>query len=92
MYFQYLQLRHAARAQFLASPSLGMDPIEELLAQEQLLKPLSAPYLALLRVESPKMDRLWDKWKTDFPNFDRKDCLEDNTRLLITSKKKVDIG
>lgn len=58
MYFQYLQLCHAARAQFPVSPSLAMDPIEELLAQESLSKLLSGLYLTLLSVESPKIDGL----------------------------------
>lgn len=67
-----------------------MDPIEELLAQEQLQKPLSALYLDLLRIDSTKVDRLWDQRKTDIPDLDREDmhdCMADSTALLISSKE-----
>lgn len=40
---------------------LEADPIEHFLAQESLTESLSALYLALLSVQSPKMDRLWDQ-------------------------------
>lgn len=52
MFFRYFQLRRAAKAQFPIPPNLTMDPIEELLAQESLFKPLSALYLNLLCVDS----------------------------------------
>lgn len=90
MYFRYLQLHHATRAQFPTPPRLTMDPIEELLAQEQLQKPLSALYLDLLRIDSTKVDRLWDQRKTDIPDLDREDlddCMADSTALLISSKE-----
>lgn len=85
MYFHCLQLRHAARAQFPNPLSLTMDPIEELLDQVSLLKPLSALYLAFLSVDSPGMERLWVMWKADLFALDREDCLEDSTKLLISS-------
>lgn len=69
-----------------------MDPVEELLAQEKLQKLLSALYLDLLRRDSTKIDRLWDKWKMDIPNLDREDwddCLADSTSLLISSKERL---
>lgn len=66
MIFQYYQLRNAAKAQFPTVPSLKADAIEELLAQESLDKPLSTLYLALLRVDSPKMDALWEKMKDQY--------------------------
>lgn len=50
-----------------------MDPIEELLAQDSQLKPLSALYFYLLSVDSPKMDNLWDRWKTDISDLHRED-------------------
>lgn len=70
MVFQYFQLRHAVRAQFSVIPSLAMEPIGELLAQYHLFKPLSALYFDLLGVDSPKMDRLWERWKADIQYLD----------------------
>lgn len=69
-----------------------MDPIEELLAQEQLKKTLSALYLDLLKTNSTKIDRLWDQWRTDIPDLDREDwddCMADGTALLISSKERL---
>lgn len=66
-----------------------MDLIDELLAQGSLSKPLSAFYLALLSVDSPKMERLWGLWKADLPDLDREDCLEDSTKLLIFSQDEL---
>lgn len=42
--------------------NLSMDPIEELSAQESLYKSLLTLYLALLSLESPKMDRNPPRW------------------------------
>lgn len=89
MIFRYFQLRHEVRAQFSTPLNLRMDPIEKLLAQDSLLKPLSALYLDLLSVDSPKMDHLWDRWKADIPNLDSEnweDCLGDSAKLLISSR------
>lgn len=36
MYFPYVQLHHAARAQFPTQPLIQLDPVEELLSQEGL--------------------------------------------------------
>lgn len=91
MIFRYYQLSHAARAQFCILPSLKADPIEELLAQESLDKPLSL-YLALLRVDSPKMEALWEKWQMDIPTLDRETWekyFEDSAKLVISSRDKL---
>lgn len=67
-----------------------MDPIEELLAQEQLSKLLSDLYLDLLRTDSTKVDRLWDQWKADIPGLDKEnweDYLAASTSVLISSKE-----
>lgn len=66
-----------------------MYPIEELLAQESLSKPLSAVYFDLLSAVFPRMTRLWDKWKTEIPDLFRKDledCLNDSGKLFISSR------
>lgn len=71
MFFRYIQLHHAARAQFLTQPLLQMDPFEELLSQDAFDKPLSALYRTLLITDFPKLDRLWDLWKKDIRSLDR---------------------
>ena len=69
-----------------------MDPIEGLLAQERLQKPLSALYLDLLKKDFTRVDRLWDQWKADIPGLDREDwddCLADSTALLISTRERL---
>lgn len=56
MGFRYIQLRHAARAQFPQTPLLQTDPIEDLLSPGDLIKPLSSLYNALLGRDSPKIN------------------------------------
>lgn len=92
MIFRYYQLRHAARAQFPLSISLKADPIEVILAQETLKKTLSTLYLALLGVDSPKMNALWEKCQTDIPSLDREaweECFEAGSRLVVSSRDKL---
>lgn len=92
MYFRYHQLRHAARAQFPGPIVLSMDPIEELLAQESLSKPLSSLYMSLLSLDSPRLESLWEAWRTDIPTLEREDwndCFEDGFGLVISSRNKV---
>lgn len=74
MFFRYAQLCHTVRAQFPTQPLLQLDPIMELLSQEDIEKPLSALYGTLLCTDSPKIESLWDLWKQDIPSFDREDC------------------
>lgn len=91
MHFQCWQLRHAARAQFVGQIAVTMDPIEELLAQESLSKPLSSLYFSLLSLESPKLERLWEAWNNDIPTLEREDwnkCFEDSLGLVISSRDK----
>lgn len=61
MHFCHFQLQHAVHSQLKNPPMLEADPIEHFLAQESLTESLSTLYLALLSVQSPKMDRLWDQ-------------------------------
>lgn len=92
MMFHYHQLRHAFRAQFPTPPALRADVVEELLAQESLHKPLSALYLTLLRTDSPKMEALWDKWRTDIPTLDKEtweEWFENSSQLVISSRDKL---
>lgn len=80
------------RTQFPMVPSLKADTIEELLVQKSLSKPLSTLYLALLKVDSPKMEALWEKWRVDIPSLDREtweDCLENRSKLVISSRDKL---
>lgn len=42
-----------------------MDLIDGKLALEQLSKSLSTLYFDLLGCHSPRMEHLWEKWKTD---------------------------
>lgn len=67
-----------------------MHPIEKLLAQELLSKPLSALYLVLLSVD-PKMERLWDLWKADLPKpwLGGLSWRYQGTKLLISSREKL---
>lgn len=92
MGFRYLQLGHAARAQFPQTPLLQTDPIEDLLSPGDLSKPLSSLYNALLGRDSPKINELWEKWRADIPSLDREgweDCLEYGPKLVIASKDKL---
>lgn len=92
MQFRYYQLSHAIKAQFPLIPNLTMDPVEELLAQEFLDKIMSTLYFTLIHKESPKMEALWNKWKTDFPELDREaweECFEDSSKLVISSRDKL---
>lgn len=92
MFFRYLQLRHAARAQFPTRPLLHLDPVETVLSQEDLRKPLSVLYGTLLRTDSPKIEKLWDNWRTGIPSLDREDwedSLEQCPKLVISSRDKL---
>lgn len=92
MFFRYAQLCHAARAQFPVPPHLQLDPLEDLLSSSDLEKPLSALYNTLLPREIPKMDRLWNAWKSDIPTLDREDweaCLEHGPKLVISAGDKL---
>lgn len=92
MRFRYLQLRHAARAQFSRLPLLQADLIEELLAPGDLTKPLSTLCGALLGTDSPKLERLWDTWHRDITLLNREgweDCLEYGPKLVISSNDKL---
>lgn len=92
MYFRYIQLRHAARAQFPSKPLLQLDLVEMVLSQDGLRKPLSALYGTLLKTDSPKVEKLWALWKADIPTLDREhwdDALEQNSKLVISSKDKL---
>lgn len=53
----------------LTAPIVAMNPIEELLTQESLPKPLCSLYLALLSLNSPKMERLWEALKEPIPSL-----------------------
>lgn len=93
MYFRYFQLQHAVCSQFLDPPILETDPIEDLLEQESMIKPLSTLYLALLSTASPKMDRFWKQRHTYITcTLDREAWeggFEDNSKLMIASKNKL---
>lgn len=92
IFFLYIQLRHPARAQFPTQPLLQLDPFEELLSQEDLEKPFSALYGALLIIDAPKIERLWDLWKQDIPSLDKEDwedCLNQCPKLVISSRDKL---
>lgn len=67
MFFQYFQLHHAARSQIPQMPVLQTDSVKALPTHSVLCKPLSALYAALLCINSPKVERLWDLWKADIP-------------------------
>lgn len=92
MRFWYLQLKHAARAQFPQKPVLQADPIKELLTPGDLTKPLSTLYVVLLGKDSPKIERLWEMWHRDIPALDKEgweDCLDYGPKLVIASKDKL---
>lgn len=79
MLFQYSQLQHADRLQFPQMPVLQTDPIEELITQSDLCKPLSALYAVPLCINSSKVERLQDLGKADIAALDQEDwedCLE----------------
>lgn len=79
MFFRYAQLRHAARAQIPTPSPFQLYPVEELMSQSGLEKPLSALYGTLLASDSLKIDKLWDLWKQDIPSLDKEDwedCLD----------------
>lgn len=53
---------------------------------------LSALYLAFLKVEPCKMDRLREQWRANIPNLNREaweESLEDSCKLVISSKDKL---
>lgn len=92
MTFRYFQLHHAIRAQFPTITKLDMDPIEGRPALEWLSKPLSTLYIDLLSCNSPRMERLWEKWKADMPDLDREDwddCLGESAQTLISSRDRL---
>lgn len=75
---------------FWNRPLLATDPIDDLLAQESLFKPLS--YLVLLSVEPSKMEKLWEAWRADIPTLDREDwedCFKDSSKWMVTSRDKL---
>lgn len=73
-FFQFLQLRHAYRAQFGDSPlTLYQSNMESLLRQETLNKPLSTIYKALQPTVHHGLERLRDFWVSELPEFDGED-------------------
>lgn len=92
MAFQYLQLRHAFRAQFPQPPGLQADQIEGLLTLIDLEKTLFTLYGALLTADSPKLEKLFEYWQKDIPSLDREDwedCLKQGPKPLISYKDKL---
>lgn len=92
MGFHFFQLQHAFRAQFPQPPSLQANPIRELLTPEDLEKPFSTLYTALLMVDSPKVEKLFEYWQKDIPSLDGEDwgdCLEQVPKLVISSKDNL---
>lgn len=73
-FFRYLQLSHAFKTQFASdSLDLGSSPLESLLCEENLKKPLSEVYKGLC-VETPKMlSKCRDTWSALIPDFRRDD-------------------
>lgn len=67
MHVWYLQLQHAASAQFTQLPLHQAEPLEELFSPGDLGKPLSTLYGACLGTDSPKLDRLWEVRHTGIP-------------------------
>lgn len=92
VFFRYIQLHHAARAQFPSRPLLQLDSVEMVLSQEGLRKLLSALYGTLLRTDSLKIEKLWSLWKEDVPSLDREDwedSLERSPKLVISSRDNL---
>lgn len=73
-FFRYLQLSHTFKSQFGSdSLDIGTSPIESLLSEENLKKPLSEVYKGLF-VETPKMhNKCRDTWSALIPDFGRDD-------------------
>lgn len=69
-FFRYLQLRHAAMAQYgRGEVTLSPSNMEKLISLEDHSKLISRYYFALLTSSSPRMERVAAQWKTDIPSL-----------------------
>lgn len=73
MLFQFLQLRHAAGAQFPRNVKLTSDHLEQLLSSKDLSTLLSALYSQLFPLTLIKMTDLYNKWWADIPSLTEDD-------------------
>lgn len=88
-FFRFLQLQHAANAQFPRSITLTSDPLEAMLSCTNLPKPLSELYSQLSLLTIPKMTDLYHKWQADIPTLmedDWEDCVLQFLKTMISSR------
>lgn len=77
MFFRYLQLRHAARAQFPSGVNLAIHLVEPLLTATNIDRILSSIYFRLTCRDTSKMLRLFTKWQQDIPALTEEDWAEE---------------
>lgn len=69
--YGYLQLGHACAAQFgRGGLHLQCDPLESVARREQLQKPISSFYKAIMLCQDSPLGRSLKKWKQDIPELE----------------------
>lgn len=76
MFFRFVQLRHAARAQFPDGIDLATHSVESLLTATDIDRTLSSIYLRLTCKDTSKMLPLFAKWQLDIPELTEEDWSE----------------
>lgn len=77
MFFRYLQLRHAVRAQFAHPVVLESHSVESFLVSKNADRILSSLYLRISCRDKKRMLTLYQKWQQDIPDLPEEDWEED---------------
>lgn len=91
MFFRYLQLRHAYRAQFPFPITLETNRIEHMLSLEEDLKPLSVVYSDLAGLDTSKVTQLFSRWQTHVPSLagdDWEEGIQQYLSLMISARDR----
>lgn len=73
MYFRYIRLRHAIKAQFPAGIVLAVHSVESLLTAEGIDRTLSSIYVRLTCREVMNTVKLFEAWQKDIPALTEED-------------------
>lgn len=91
MFFQFMQLQHATRAQFPELVTLSPHSVEQLLTACNIDRTLSSIYFRLTCAGSNGVDRAFTAWQRDIPSLTEEDwseSLQQYIPLMIAAKDR----
>lgn len=92
-FFRYLQLRHAAMAQYGGGEvALSPSSMEKLVADVDHSKLISKYYFTLLTSSSPRMERVAAQWKGDIPSLTEEswsEALDTRVPSMVSVRDKL---